>query len=296
MTPPRRIIRVFPTKTTYTPDDEYAFCGPPPFASMIPDHDEIHISCIFTWDKKYAEWLAEQWETSTDKPVKLGGPAFMSAATDFTQGLYLKPNIIFTSRGCNNNCPWCIVPKIEGRIKELPICAGNIIQDNNFLQTSRAHKNTVFEMLKTQKSICFKGGLQASLIDDHFVEAVRGLRISELWLACDADSALPGFKKAAAKLVNAGFSREKIKCYALIGDNKFDNELRLQEIYDAGAMPFAQLYRDFSDEKTEYSKDWNAFARSWQRPAAINAHMKYGTSYEDSAHDTSITIQRYWRS
>ena len=33
---------------------------------------------------------------------------------------------------CNNNCPWCIVPKIEGKLKELPIVPGNIIQDNNF--------------------------------------------------------------------------------------------------------------------------------------------------------------------
>lgn len=44
-------------------------------------------------------------------------------------------------------------------------------------------------------------------------------------------------------------------------------------------MPFMQLYRDFSNSKTEYSKEWNAFARQWQRPAAIRAHMEKGTDF-----------------
>ena len=40
-----------------------------------------------------------------------------------------------------------------------------------------------------------------------------------------------------------------------------------------------QLYRDYSEEKTEYSKEWNAFCRQWQRPAAIRAHMEKGTDF-----------------
>lgn len=47
-----RIIRVFPRQTSYTPDDEYAFFDYPPFPDMIPPHDEVHVSCTFTWDKK----------------------------------------------------------------------------------------------------------------------------------------------------------------------------------------------------------------------------------------------------
>jgi hypothetical protein len=92
---------------------------------------------------------------------------------------------------------------------------------------------------------------------------------------------LPKFKKAAAKLVKAGFNRNKIKCYALIGYNKdIDRaEWRLREIYNAGAMPFAMLYRGFGDTKTEYGKDWEAFARMWQRPAATKAHMEKCTEW-----------------
>ena len=278
-----KIIRVFARKTSYTPEDDYCFYDVPPFPELIPPHDEVHISCTFTWDKPWARELAYQWEAATDKPVKLGGPAFNSSADDFVQGMYLKPNIIFTSRGCNNHCPWCFVPGLEGKLHTLPdIPVGNIIQDNNFLQTDRAHKDRVFEMLKTQKGICFKGGLEPDLLDDHFIEGIRGLSVKELWLACDTDARFPLFAAGCEKLVRAGFSREKIHCYVLsYGKDRAADDARAEAVYNAGAMPFVQLYRDNSEEKTRYSDDWERWARSWQRPASINSHMKHGTSYLD---------------
>lgn len=291
-----KIIRAFPRRTSYTPDDDMVFIGQPPGLLILP-HDEIHISCVFTWDKEYCEELRYQWEMFTDKPVMLGGPAYGSPSTSFVPGMYVKSNIIFTSRGCNNNCPWCSVPEREGKISELPIYEGNILQDNNFLQTSREHKDKVFTMLKRQKSICFKGGLQNNLIDCHFIENIQNLRVSELWLACDTDGAVPGLQRAAETLKKAGFTREHIKCFALIGDDMEDNERRLQAIYAAGAMPFAQLYQPLEPSpsermyrisrrlnefaKKEYSTEWKKFHRMWSRPAATKAHVERGTSMWD---------------
>lgn len=274
------IIRVFTERTSYTPEDNYTFIGMPPL--IIPEHKEVHISCTFTWNKEYAKELAFQWEIRTNKPVKLGGVAFGSPAEEFTQGMYIKPNIIFTTRGCNNNCPWCIVPKLEGQLRELPICQGNIIQDNNFLQANKSHKNKVYDMLKTQKGICFKGGLEADLLDDDFVNNITRLRIKELWLACDTDSHIATFQKACDKLRRAGFNRNKISCYVLSeGKDMEKDEARTRAVYEAGAMPFMQLYRNFSNTKTAYDKEWSAFARMWQRPAAIRAHMEKGTDFKD---------------
>ncbi len=278
----KRILRVFPQRTSYTPDDDMALIGAPPFDYMIPQHDEVHISCIFSWDKKYCLDLQEQWRIATDKPVLVGGPAFESPVCGFTKGLYVKNGVTFTSRGCNNNCPWCIVPKLEGKLKELPIVEGNIIQDNNFLQTSEAHKQKVYEMLKTQKGICFKGGLEADLITNKFAEDISQLSIKELWLACDTDAHLPILRKATAILQKHGFNRNKIRCYALIGDDMAKNEARLQAIYEAGAMPFAQLYQPIGgEEKKESSHEWKLFHRMWSRPAAIKAHIEKDVKLED---------------
>ena len=269
-----RILRVFPKRTSFTPTDDLTFVGPPPMAEFIPEHDEVHVSCTFSWDMDAAEDLAFQWEGATRAPVKLGGPAYHSPCDDFTPGLYVKRGIIFTSRGCNNNCPWCGVRDIEGKLRELPVVEGNVIQDNNFLQCSRQHKDKVFDMLRSQRGIEFRGGLEADLIDDHFMQNVTSLRIREFWLACDTDAQLPRFKEACRKLTAAGFNRDNIKCYSLIGRDMEAEEARNREIYYAGAMPFSQLQRDFSRKKTEYSREWNLFEKIWQRPAYIKAHMR----------------------
>jgi len=274
-----KILRVFPRRTSFTPTDAMTIINEPP-SLFVPEHDEIHISCVFTWDKPRTEWLKYQWEAVTDKPVKLGGPAYDSPCEDFTPGLYVRHGVVFTSRGCNNNCPWCLVPQREGKLKELPICAGNIIQDNNFLQCSKAHKNMVFEMLKTQKKISFRGGLDSRLIDDHFVEAVRRLRIDSLYLACDSAAAFAPLRTAIRKLQSAGFTREKLYVYVLVGQDMEREEALLTEIYRLGAKSFAQLYRG-ANGKPEYDTNWKRFQRQWSRPAATRAHCERGTNYSE---------------
>ena len=269
-----RILRVFPKRTSYTPDDDLVFVGPPPFAEMIPEHDEVHVSCTFTWDMEAAEDLAFQWEGATRAPVKLGGPAYHSRADDFTPGLYVKKGIIFTSRGCNNNCPWCGVRQMEGKLRELPITEGNVIQDNNFLQCSREHKDKVFDMLRSQRGIYFRGGLQTNLIDDHFIDNITSLRIAELWLACDTNEALPAVQEKLARFVKLGFTRNQLHVYSLIGADMEKEEERNRAIWRAGAMPFSQLRMDFGRKRTEYSGAWKDFERTWQRPAVMYAHMR----------------------
>lgn len=282
-----KILRVFPHRTRYTPIDRMAVVGMP--KGIIPDHDEIHISCLFTWDKPLCEQLAISWRYFAGSKVTVGGPAYNSPTPDFVPGVYVKPGIIFTSRGCNNHCPWCMVPRVEGPLRELEITPGNVIQDNNLLQTSRSHQDKVFSMLEAQSGICFKGGFEAALVDERLVERLSSLkhdngtsRVKEIWLACDTDNALPIFRAACEKLSNAGFTREKIHCYVLsYGKDMRADEARARAVYNAGAMPFMQLYRDFSDRKTQYSKEWNAFARMWQRPAATRMHMEQGTDFRD---------------
>jgi hypothetical protein len=135
-------------------------------------------------------------------------------------------------------------------------------------------------MLRSQKGICFKGGLQSNLIDEHFIKNIKQLKIKELWLACDTDNAIPEFERAVLKLKNEGYTREHIRCYVLIGDNMERNDDRLQHVYKAGAMPFAQLIQ-IGEKKTEYNRIWKRFHRMWSRPASIKAHMEQGTSMED---------------
>lgn len=264
-----RIARVFPSKNSHTPDDDLAFFDVP--GMFMPEFDEVHICTVFTWDIPKAEMLKTAWE-GTGKPVFVGGPAYDDPCDgEFIPGRYLKQGITFTSRGCPNNCSFCFVPKRE-QWREIPNFAeGNVIQDNNFLATSKEHRAKVYQMLKGQKTISFQGGLEAARLTDWDIEQMRELRIHDLWLAADSKEKLPHTIKAIKKLREAGFSQNHIRSYVLIGDDMAENEDRLMQVFRAGALPFAQLYQP--EQRINYSTEWKQFARTWSRPACMKARM-----------------------
>jgi radical SAM superfamily enzyme YgiQ (UPF0313 family) len=63
----------------------------------------------FTYDKAWAEHLAERWPHIA--PVKIGGVAYGDPGAEFVLGRYIKPGYIFTSRGCPRRCWFCSVWK-----------------------------------------------------------------------------------------------------------------------------------------------------------------------------------------
>jgi hypothetical protein len=267
-----KIVRVFTKRNSYTPEDDLVFIGSPP--DVLPDADEVHISVTFTWDIENARKLQEEWSKYYNK-VLIGGPAFDTSQTfnpQFTPGLYVKQGVTFTSRGCNNKCPWCLVRNREGELKELDDFApGYIINDNNFLQCSKSHRLKVYDMLNKQRHFAvFSGGIDTRLVTDEIAEEFRNIRIKRLFLACDTKNALKSLEKAAQKL--SFLNIEKLFCYVLIG---FDNEsieeaqARLEAVWNCGCMPFAMLYRPPTGEKIIWDKDWRTLHKMWSRPAII---------------------------
>jgi hypothetical protein len=254
-----------------------AFVGDPPL--WRPEADELHISVTFTWDVREATRLLQEWRHYYPV-VKIGGPAYGGCSDGFTPGLYVKPGVTFTSRGCNNDCPWCLVSKREGRLALLPIMPGWIINDNNFLQTPRLHRMRVYEMLAGQKQgAVFAGGLQASLVTEEIAAEFRDIRIRDVFLAADTERALGPLERAVSRLSFLG--RERMRCYVLVGWNGEtieDAERRLRRVWEIGAMPFAQLYQPEELRKVEYGSEWKALQKTWSRPAAMKAEMKRSAS------------------
>lgn len=269
------IIRVFPRKTSMTPvDDPYVFVGDPPL--WRPEVDMVHVSVAFTWDIREGERLRDAW--AQYYPVKLGGPALNGRPPDgFMPGQYIKHGVTFTSRGCNNRCPWCLVPEREGNLHTIPIQPGRVIQDNNFLQCPPSHRQAVYQMLRSQRRAAeFSGGLDARLITDEVADELRGLRIHQVFLAADTVAALKPLAKAIKKL--SFLPRQKLRCYVMVaynGETLAQAEERLRKVWELGTMPFAQLFQP-PDEYVDYSHEWKALARTWSRPAAMKALMEVG--------------------
>jgi len=270
------IARVFTRATKMTPTGPDCYIWYPPLG--CPKYDEVHISVVFTWDLPRVKHIAPQW--SSYGKVRIGGPALDDPGNGFTPGKYLKQGVTITSRGCPNKCDFCLVPEREGKIRELEIKPGNIIQDNNLLACSKTHIQKVFEMLRTQRRIDFAGGFEASRITDEIVEELRSLKIYQIWLAYDRPGAEKPLKKAVEKL-SRYFKRDKIRCYVLIGykDDSIEKaEARLKEAWEIGTLPFAMRYR--TPENGWYGtfifkeRVWNELARQWTRPAIMKSIMQ----------------------
>ena len=265
--------RVFPRRTSYTPIDDYVFIGEPGLFRP-PDHrTRILVSVCFTWDIEIGERIARSWRRYYDN-VQIGGPAFGNPGGEFTPGLFVKQGITITSRGCPRSCPWCYVPEREGRIRELDIKPGWIIQDDNFLATSEHHQDRVFEMLKSQtERIRYSGGLDPRLFRDRHRRFVEDLRLDELWFACDTDSVLPALEKAAALVENV--NRKRRRCYVMVGYDRESvdaAERRIRRVYDFGLDPFAQFYRGKGEQ--EKTDEWKSFLDIWSRPGNYHSVIR----------------------
>lgn len=274
------MIRVFPNRTKWTPIDTLAFVGDPPFNK--PPQQPVRISVTFTWDLIEGQRLLRAWSDYYDD-VKIGGPAFGDLGGEFEPGRFIKEGVTITSRGCPKKCEYCFVPKREGIVRELQIKEGWIIQDNNLLACSRHHIEAVFDMLRRQpKPADFNGGLDTTYLRDWHRDLLDSIRVQQMFFACDTPSEIKPLERAAKIL--EGISREKRRCYTLIG---FDGEKlseakeRLKHVWDLGFLPFSQLYQ--GEKKREYSKAWRNLNRNWSLPAitrSINGPVKESPQIE----------------
>ena len=271
-----KIIRVFPRRTSMTPTDDCVRINCEP--DLFDEADEVHVSCLFSYDKERAEKLAETWDKSGFK-VKLGGVAYSSPSGDFEIGKYVRKGAVITSRGCPNHCWFCNVWRKEGSLKELPVQDGYILLDNNILACSDAHIKSVFKMLKKQpEGGLLVGGLEAKILKDWHCDLIRDSRIKRMYFAYDTPDDREPFIEAMKMLDRHGASKGSRYCYCLIGyksDTFYSAERRLREIWKYGATPYAMLYRD---EKGETSHDWRMFQRQFARPAIAQSILKGKTN------------------
>ena len=269
----KKIIRVFPRRTNATPNDDDVRIRT--FPGLFDEAEEVHISVAFTWDMQWAEFAARQW--SLVAPVKVGGPALNERGGDFVPGMYMKRGYVITSRGCNNHCWFCSVPKREGGVRELPITDGWIVTDDNLLACSQKHINGVFEMLKRQPHRPqFVGGLEARLLTADLARRFKEVKPKSMYFAYDEPDDYEPLVTAGKLLFEAGFTRRshELKCYVLIGypkDSFEAAEKRLTDTIRAGFMPMAMLYRDNSGKNP---KDWKRFQEAWADKSIVGSKMR----------------------
>jgi len=178
--------------------------------------------------------------------------------------------ILFTSRWCLRKCPFCMVPKIEGKIRTVignieeqvfPDHKELILWDNNFFAAPE-WKRVTLELKETGLSIDFNQGLDARLINDEKANILAELRIQSIRMAYDIPSEKESLIKAVDMLHNYGINKRKIFIYCLynfyddegrIGDTPEDFFERIKFISDLGCVSYPMRYEPLlSLEKNKY--------------------------------------------
>ena len=223
--------------------------------------DRIYASKVFSFSADFQDYAAGDPEpfrggTGYDPNVKLPDevermiPNY-SLYPDFTAALG------FLTRGCIRNCPWCIVPKKEGNLREVDdierVAAGRkevVLMDNNFLAADEEFVREQLEKAaRLRLKLDFNQGLDARLVMPENARLLAACRwIRYIRFSCDTIAMIEPIQRAVELVREAGFRRE-IFVYMLVTDIG-DAETRLRALIDLNVIPFAQPYRDFTGDST----------------------------------------------
>lgn len=189
----------------------------------------------------------------------------------------------FTTRGCPNTCPWCIVPQKEGNIRAHAdieeFCRHRhvILLDNNAL----AHDHGIAQIEKMARlglRVDFNQGLDARRIDGPVARRLAALGwFKPLRLACDRKGQMPVVEKAVRLLRAAGARPKEYFCYVLVTDVDEAHE-RTMFLRGLGLAPFAQAYRDFTDTTVPTAKQ-RLFCR-WVNHKALFKSVSWPVYWE----------------
>ena len=215
--------------------------------------DKLYLSVVFTWHLREARKIA----LSSKKKVIVGGPAvkllpdYLSDVAKVEQGSTVFPALemhnpmaTFTSRGCDNTCSYCAVPKMEGSLVELDNWSVRpIICDNNLLGCSLAHFNRVIDRLKILPFVDFNQGLEANLFTKHHASRIAELKKPMIRFAFDNVNEEARVIEAVNMAKAAGL--KNIGCYVLFNHNDTPEDAiyRLELLRANDVMPNPMRYQ-----------------------------------------------------
>lgn len=188
------------------------------FPLMADNMDKIYVSVIYTWNKN----KCREWEGRAE----IGGSGYDLKKTLPPEIENVKPKINwgFTTRGCIRTCPFCLVPKKEGRITVV----GDIyniwdgqskeieLLDNNILALPD-HFEKIWDQIKKENLKIRENGLDIRLLDKVNARILNSVRHYEYHFAFDNMKDEDFVIKGIELLQSAGIKESTF--YVLVGFN-----------------------------------------------------------------------------
>ena len=260
------------------------------FCSLYERYDILYSSKVFTYTEE---------GFTTDNVIK--GGAAHDLAIVLPDGIeHLCPDYAlyscdrsygFLTRGCPNNCPWCLVPRKEGMIRahadvqEFARHRDVVLLDNNVLASEHGIKQ-IERIVEFGYHVDFNQGMDARLIDNAIARLLSKVKwIKTIRLACDSQTQMKSIQKAVTLLRWNNVRPARYFVYMLVRDidEAMERARFLKGLY---LEPFAQPFIGFNGEMpTREQKD---FARWVNHSAVFNSVLwedyRYGAHRAASSH------------
>ena len=239
-------------------------------------YDRVYQSKVFTFTPEFDSVInADEIITGGTGYKDYGTlpPEVEAMPPDYSIYPQFKRGIGFLTRGCIRQCPWCLVPHKEGKIRPAadweeirrPDSREIVFLDNNVLASDFGLEQ-IDRMGGKPTWVDFNQGLDARLIISETAKLLARLHwIRFIRMSCDTNDMLPVVERAAAYLREAGAAPSCFWAYVLVRDVE-DAHQRVMTLREMGIEPFAQPYWDY--DGGEPNLEQKAFAR-WVNHRAI---------------------------
>ncbi|MBD5156099.1 MAG: radical SAM protein [Butyrivibrio sp.] len=161
----------------------------------------------------------------------------------------------YITRGCPNNCRWCIVPKKEGKIHAYrdwhdlvrPDSDKLVLMDNNILSCGFGIKQ-LESLIDSGYKIDLNQGMDARLVTDEIAQILSKLKwIRFLRFSCDTVPQIEAIHKTAELLGKYGIKPSKLFIYLLVTSDIDDAAYRVEQLKTLrGLTIYAQPERNES--------------------------------------------------
>ena len=240
---------------------------------MFTGHcDRVYMSKVFTFSSDY-EFHVDADEIirgGTGYDIKSVLPQEIEDSTLMDYSIYPQYpfSVVFFSRGCIRDCPFCLVREKEGYIK--PVTPVDLnpngkwieVLDNNFFANPNWHEAVEWIMRSKQKVKLH--GVDIRIMNEEQAAALKMMKhYRQPHIAWD----LPKLDLQPQLETFARHIRSSsITCYVLIGFNStIEQDLhRVRVLKKMRFTPFVQAYRDFENkrQRTWYEVDFARWANN----------------------------------
>ncbi len=230
--------------------------------------DRVYASAIFERTRPLVDTLRREFPevivggTGVEVALRLEDHGITTLEQDYSIYPAERRSIGFSQRGCRLRCPFCVVPRKEGAMREeqtiYSIWRGSpyppqiLLLDNDFFGQPR-WKDRIVELRSGGFAVCFSQGINARLVTPEIAAAVASVdyrddsfRARRLYTAWDNRKDEGRLFAGLEMLVAAGVKPDHLMVYMLVGywpgETMADNLYRRDRLRAFGARPYPMPY------------------------------------------------------